>query len=107
MVGALGTTALRVGFSALLLLLIWQPWRKAAVAGRVMSLVRYGVALGCMNLMFYQSLKTIPFPGWPWLSSSSGRTLAVFSPPRQRIDFLWIALAIAGLALLLPWAISH
>ena len=26
-VGSLGTTALRVGFSALLMLLIWRPWR--------------------------------------------------------------------------------
>lgn len=60
-VGSLGTTALRVGFSAVLLLMLWRPWRWPLSRTDAVSILRYGVALGLMNLLFYMSLRTIPF----------------------------------------------
>jgi inner membrane transporter RhtA len=100
-VGALGTTALRVGFSACWLLLIWRPWRWTTTRADAKSLMRYGMALGCMNLMFYQSIQTIPF-GVAVAIEFSGPLAVAFFTSRRAIDYLWIAFAIVGLGLLLP-----
>jgi len=100
-VGSLGTSALRVGFSALLLLLIWRPWRWPLSKADAKSLLRYGVALGCMNMMFYQSLQTIPFGVAVAIEFSGPLAVAMFSS-RKPVDFIWLALAVLGLGLLLP-----
>jgi inner membrane transporter RhtA len=101
LVGSLGTTALRVGFSALILLAIWRPWRWPLSRTDAASIVRYGIAVGLMNLLFYMSLRTIPFGLAVAIEFSGPLTVAMLSS-RKRIDFVWLALAIAGLALLLP-----
>jgi inner membrane transporter RhtA len=101
LVGSLGTTALRVGFSALLLLVLWRPWRwPLSVADRI-SVLRYGVALGCMNLLFYMSLRTIPFGVAVAIEFTGPLTVAMLSS-RRAVDFVWLALAVVGLGLLLP-----
>lgn len=100
-VGSLGTSALRVGFSALLLLLLWRPWRWPLSGADAKSLLRYGMALGCMNLMFYQSLQTIPFGVAVAIEFSGPLAVAMWSS-RKPIDFVWVALAVLGLGLLLP-----
>ncbi len=102
LVGSLGTTALRVGFSALLLLLIWRPWRWPLAKADRMLVLRYGVALGLMNLLFYLSLRTIPFGIAVAIEFSGPLAVALFSS-RKPVDYVWLALAIAGLGLLLPF----
>jgi len=101
-VGALGTTALRVGFSALLLLVLWRPWRWPLSRSDAGSILRYGVALGFMNLLFYMSLRTIPFGVAVAIEFSGPLAVAVFYS-HKRIDFLWLGLAAVGLGLLLPF----
>ncbi|MEO7954466.1 MAG: DMT family transporter [Polaromonas sp.] len=100
-VGSLGTTALRVGFSALLLLALWRPWRWPLSRADAVSIVRYGVTLGFMNLLFYMSLRTIPFGVAVAIEFSGPLAVAMFSS-RKPVDFVWLALAILGLGLLLP-----
>lgn len=100
-VGSLGTTALRVGFSALLLLALWRPWRWPLSRADAGSILRYGVALGFMNLLFYMSLRTIPF-GVAVAIEFSGPLLVAMLASRKPIDFVWLVLAVVGLGLLLP-----
>ena len=99
--GSLGTTALRVGFSALILLLLWRPWRWPLSRQDAGSVLRYGVALGGMNLLFYLALRSIPFGVAVAIEFSGPLAVAMWSS-RQRVDFVWLGLAMLGLGLLLP-----
>ena len=101
LVGAQGTTAVRVGFSALLLLLFWRPWRWQLSRADLRSVALYGAALGVMNLCFYMSLRTIPF-GIAVAIEFSGPLAVALLASRRALDFVWVILAVAGLALLLP-----
>lgn len=42
-------------------MLLWRPWRWPLLRADATSLLCNGVALGFMNLLFYMSLRTIPF----------------------------------------------
>lgn len=101
LVGAEGTSTLRVGLSALVLLLIWRPWRFAlnrADAGRILL---YGLVLGLMNLSFYMSLRTIPL-GLAIAIEFAGPLSLALIHSRRPIHFALVGLAVMGLAMLLP-----
>ncbi|HYG05995.1 MAG TPA: EamA family transporter [Stenotrophomonas sp.] len=102
-IGAPATTLLRVGFAAVLMLAIQRPW-KAWPAPRALGLVAaYGVVLGAMNLSFYLALRTIPF-GIAVAIEFTGPLAVALLSSRRALDFVWIAFAVAGLALLVPRA---
>jgi len=101
LVGAQGTTAVRVGFSALLLLLLWRPWRWRLARSDLRAIACYGAALGLMNLTFYLSLQTLPFGVAVAIEFAGPLAVAVLSS-RRALDFVWVLLAVAGLGLLLP-----
>lgn len=100
-VGAQGTTALRVGFSALILLAAWRPWRWPLRAADARAIALYGAALGATNLMFYMSLRTVPL-GLAIAIEFTGPLAVAIASSRRALDFVWIAFAVAGLLLLLP-----
>lgn len=100
-IGAQGTTALRIGFAALIMLAFWRPWRTPIARSDLRHIGIYGATLGCMCLAFYLSLRTLPFGIAVAIEFAGPLSVAVWSS-RRAMDFVWIALAIAGLALLLP-----
>lgn len=101
LVGAEGTTALRLVLGAIILSLVMQPWRARLDLRKCHALLAYGLALGGMNLLFYMSLQSIPLGIAVALEFTGPLALALFSS-RRLLDFVWVILAIAGLWLLLP-----
>jgi inner membrane transporter RhtA len=100
-VGAQGATAYRLGFSALILLLWRRPWRRSGGQRDGRVLWGYGLSMGAMNLVFYLSLRTIPL-GIAVALEFTGPLVLALAGSRRLLDFVWIALVVAGLALLLP-----
>ncbi|WP_345995894.1 EamA family transporter [Sodalis praecaptivus] len=101
LVGATGTTALRTGFSAIILLMLWRPWRAQITLGDLRYIALYGVTLGVMNLCFYLSIQTIPF-GLAVAIEFIGPLSVTLIYSRRPIDFIWIAFAVTGILLILP-----
>ena len=100
-IGAPGTTALRLGLSALIVCVIQRPWRSMPSRASLGVIFAYGLALGTMNFVFYMALRTIPL-GIAVALEFTGPLAVAVAGSRRRTDFLWIALAIIGLLFLLP-----
>lgn len=100
-IGAEGTSTLRVGLSALVLVALWRPWRFRLSRVDARRVLMYGLVLGLMNLSFYMSLRTIPLGPAIAIEFAGPLTLALVHA-RRWIHFVWIAFAVTGLGLLLP-----
>lgn len=100
-IGAEGTIAYRVGFSALILAAVFRPWRDMPPRADVVATMRYGAVLGLMNLCFYMALRTIPL-GLAIAIEFLGPLCVSLLHSRRPAHFAMVGLAAAGLALLLP-----
>jgi inner membrane transporter RhtA len=99
--GASGTAALRLALSALMLLVVWRPWRMRMNAREMRVIVIYGLALGWMNFFFYLSLRSIPL-GIAVALEFAGPLALAMAASRRAVDFVWILMAALGLLALLP-----
>lgn len=101
-VGAAGTASLRIGLSALLLLVAVRPRLGQLRAAQWRAVVPYGLALGTMNFLFYCALARVPL-GLGVTLEFVGPLLVALAGSRRWLDVLWAVLAGAGIALIAPW----
>ncbi|ANF58580.1 threonine/homoserine exporter RhtA [Halotalea alkalilenta] len=100
--GAVGVSALRLGLAALLLCVIMRPWRGGWPGlHSCRSLLVYGLALGGMNMLFYQALERVPL-GIAVALEFTGPLAVALCSSRRVLDVVWVALVALGLWLLLP-----
>ncbi len=97
--GPAGTSVLRVGLGAVILLAIWRP-RVRGVAREDLRLVFWlGLTLGVMNYSFYEAIDRIPLGIAVTIEFAGPLGVAVVLS-RRRLDLLWVALAVGGILLL-------
>ena len=102
-VGAAGTASLRVGFSAVMLIAVWRPWRRSLSARDAGWIALYGISLGLMNVLFYLAIARLPLGPAVAIEFAGPLAIALIAS-RRMSDFLWIGVAVLGLGLLLPVA---
>jgi len=100
-VGPSGTSALRITFSAVMLLALWRPRLWTYARAHLGTAALFGLMLGLMNLSFYASIQRIPLGLAVTLEFIGPLAVAVFSSRRKR-DFAWVALAALGIVLISP-----
>lgn len=103
LVGAQGTTMLRLVAGALMLAAVLRPWRVRPSRALLPWLAAYGVTLCAMNLLFYAALTTIPL-GICVALEFTGPLLVATLTSRRPSDLAWVVLAVAGIMLLSPFA---
>lgn len=104
--GAAGTASIRIGVSALILLLAYRPNLKQITPQQWKIVVPYGLSLGAMNLVFYFAIERIPI-GLAVTLEFIGPLLVAIIGSRRIVDYLWVLLAAAGIVLIAPWTNSR
>lgn len=100
--GATGTTTLRIGLSAIILLLVNRPKFSRLSTRQWLYSAGYGACLGCMNLVFYYAIQRIPLGLGVTVEFVGPLGLALLCS-RRWTDVLWALMAATGILLIVPW----
>jgi inner membrane transporter RhtA len=92
---------LRVGFAALMLLLLWRPQLGGYVRPNYFVVILFGLVLAGMNFSFYSALERIPL-GIAVTLEFVGPLGVAIAGSRRLLDLVWVALAAIGIVLLNP-----
>jgi inner membrane transporter RhtA len=97
--GPAGTVFLRVAFGAGILLAIARPRLRRLDGRQWRAIVLFGLTIAGMNLCFYQAIARIPL-GVAVTLEFIGPLGVAIAGSRKALDFVWAAMAAAGVALL-------
>src|ERR1700720_593117 len=97
--GPTATVFVRVGFGALILLGIARPGLRRLSIAQWREVVPFGLIIAGMNLCFYQSIARIPL-GIAVTIEFLGPLAVAIAGSRKALDFVWAAMAAAGVAML-------
>jgi inner membrane transporter RhtA len=96
-----GVVALRLVFGTLVLGLLFRPRIRNRPRAELRLAVAFGLTLVSMNLCFFQALDRIPL-GIAVTLEFVGPLAVALVGSRRSSDFLWVAMAAFGIALLAP-----
>lgn len=97
-IGSWGTTALRLGLAALVLLVVVRPKMHRFTAQQWLAVAAFGVVVGAMNGAFYAAIDRIPLGTAVAIEFLGPLAVAALLSTR-RTDLLWVVLALAGVSL--------
>ncbi|GAA3478290.1 MULTISPECIES: EamA family transporter [Streptomyces] len=97
--GALGVVTLRLAVAAVVLLIVCRPKWRGHSRSDWGTVVAFGVAMGAMNMLFYQALDRIPLGAAVTLEVLGPLALSV-AASRRLINLVWAGLALGGVFLL-------
>ncbi|MEC4113510.1 EamA family transporter [Myroides pelagicus] len=106
LVGATGTTTLRIGLSAILLNLINRPKISQFSRKQWLYCFYYGGSIALMNTIFYLAIQRIPL-GLGVTIEFIGPLFLALVLSRKLLDILWALLAGIGILLIVPWKTDH
>jgi inner membrane transporter RhtA len=97
--GPAGAAFLRLFFAAAVLVAVWRPRLRGRPLADLRLAVTFGVALGVMNLSIYSAMDRIPLGIAVTIEFAGPMAVGVLGS-RRPLDLLWVALAAAGIVLL-------